>query len=483
MTVVGPSKQDMSAQSPPAQGWTTASLEAIAQPELIDATPGLVTVYSRLHAQLPASLVLELPVTRIGREADNEVAIVEPAVSRYHARLERRDAGVWLIDNGSTNGTLVNGVRVTERRLEPQDIVRIGDSVFRFTASHAQDYGPYRLDGVVESRRTLRPKVRSDLIGGYQIDLILCALEKVARAGLACVITGESGTGKELVARTLHEASGRPGPYLAVNCAALPANLLESELFGFRRGAFTGATHDKTGLVRAANGGTLFLDEIGDMPLEAQAKLLRVVQEREVLPLGATQPERVDVRIVCATHRDLDHEVATGRFRGDLFARLREFMLRVPPLRERKEDLYPLTRRFLARAGKPNANISLPFMLALAHYHWPYNVRELESAIRLSVAMADGAELGVQHLPEGIRLGVRDHGRPEAPVQSHGSERLPERAGERTLERTPTEEEMRELCARHRGNVTTMGRELGKERMQVHRWLKRYNIDVDAYRA
>ena len=481
--MVGPSKQVITQQSPPAQGWTTASLEATAQPEMIDATPGLILVYSRLHAQLPTVLVLENIVTRIGREADNEVAIVEPAVSRYHVRLERRDTGVWLIDNGSTNGTLVNGVRVTERRLEPQDIVRIGDSVFRFTASHAKDYGPYRLEGVIEADRTLRPKVRSDLIGGYQIDLILCALEKVARAGLACVITGESGTGKELVARTLHEASGRPGPYLAVNCAALPANLLESELFGFRRGAFTGATHDRTGLVRAANGGTLFLDEIGDMPLEAQAKLLRVVQEREVLPLGATQPERVDVRIVCATHRDLDHEVATGRFRGDLFARLREFMLRVPPLRERKEDLYPLTRRFLTRAGKPEAHISLPFMLALAHYQWPYNVRELESAIRLSVAMADGAELGVQHLPEGVRLGVRDHGRAEASAPMHNSERLPERSGERTVERTPTAEEMRELCMRHRGNVTTIGRELGKERMQVHRWLKRYSIDVDAYRA
>jgi DNA-binding NtrC family response regulator len=481
--MVVPSKQNLAAHSPPAQGWTTASLEAISQPEALDTTPGLITVFSRLHAQLPAVLVLQRETTRIGREADNEVPIVEPAVSRYHARLERRSDGVWLIDNASTNGTLVNGVRITERRLEPHDVVRIGDSVFRFTASNAQEYGPYRLEGVIEAHRTLRPKVRSDLIGGYQIDLILSALEKVARAGLACVVTGESGTGKELVARTIHEASERRGPYLAVNCAALPANLLESELFGFRRGAFTGATQDKTGLVRAANGGTLFLDEIGDMPLEAQAKLLRVVQEREVLPLGATQPERVDVRIVCATHRDLDHEVATGRFRGDLFARLREFMLRVPPLRERKEDLYPLTQRFLARAGKPDARVSLPFMLALAHYPWPYNVRELESAIRLSVALADGAELAVQHLPEGIRQGVRDHGRVESP-SSHVSERLPERSpGERTLERTPTEEEMRDLCARHRGNVTTMGRELGKERMQVHRWLKRYNIDVDAYRA
>ncbi|GAB4217376.1 MAG: hypothetical protein OHK0013_44800 [Sandaracinaceae bacterium] len=469
------------------EGWTTASLEAIPRADAIDGAPGLVLVYSRLHRELPSVVCLTQPTLRIGRDVtgSSDLRIPEQAVSRVHALVELRADGVWLVDAGSTNGTLVNGVRVPTHRLAEHDVVRIGDTVFRFVASGAADYAPYRVDGtVIESLRRLRPAVRTELVGGYQMDLLLSRVEKVARTQLACVITGESGTGKELLARTLHATSERRGPYQAVNCAALPANLLESELFGYRRGAFTGASQDKMGLVRAAHGGTLFLDEIGDMPLEAQAKLLRVLQEREVLPLGATTPEKVDVRVICATHRDLDAEVAAGRFRGDLLGRLREFQARLPSLRERREDLFPLTRAFLRQAGRPDAQVALSFMLALAHYPWPYNVRELQSAVRVALALADGQELGAQHLPENIRAAVRDHGRSGTPPMPapHPPSPTPARVAAAPA-MAPSEQELRAVCARHHGNVTAIARELGKERMQIHRWLKRYGIDIDGYRS
>ncbi|MBX3271925.1 MAG: sigma-54-dependent Fis family transcriptional regulator [Sandaracinaceae bacterium] len=465
------------------EGWTTASIEAIPAIEATkDPTPGMVLIYSRLHRQLPSAVPFASPVTTFGREPDNVLCIPEAAVSRYHGRVERRPDGCWIVDNGSTNGVLVNGARVAAAALEPHDVIRVGDTLLRFADHGVYGYGAYRIDGtVVESARPIRHGITGcPLIGGFQIDQLLDRVAKVAKTQLSVIVTGESGTGKELVARTVHSASEREGPFQAINCAALPANLIESELFGYRKGAFTGAVSDKVGLVKAAHRGTLFLDEIGDMPLEAQAKLLRVLQERKVLPIGATTPEDADVRVVCATHRDLEELVARGTFRGDLFARLREFTARLPPLRERREDLYPLTRSFLARAGRADATVSLPYMVGLAHYRWPYNVRELESAVKLSVALSEGrAELDLGDLPESVRQALTGHGASGArrtasvpPPPMHVGRGGP-----------PTEGELREMLIRHRGNIAAVGRELGKERMQVHRWLKRYAIDIDDYRS
>ncbi|MBX3248773.1 MAG: sigma 54-interacting transcriptional regulator [Myxococcales bacterium] len=459
-------------------GWTTASVEALPRLHAAeDPTPGLVLVYSRLHSDLPSALPFSGDVTTLGREADNSLSIPEAAVSRYHARVEHRDGSHWIVDLGSTNGTVVNGRRVTEHRLEAHDVVRVGDSLFRHAASGVFRYGAYRLDGtIVEAARPVRHDVRdSPLVGGCQTDALLDRLVKVASTPLAVVVTGESGTGKELVAREVHRLSGRKGPFQAINCAALPASLLESELFGYRKGAFTGATTDKVGLVRAAHGGTLFLDEIGDMPLDAQAKLLRVLQQKEVLPLGATAPQAVDVRVVCATHRDLDGFVAEGRFRGDLLARLREFVAALPPLRERREDLHVLVRHFLRQAGHASVGVTFPYFLALAHYEWPYNVRELESAVKLSLALSEGRELDLVHLPTPVQGALTGHGdvasRPSAPP-----------AARPVARDAPDERELRTLLARHAGNIAAVARELGKERMQIHRWMKRYAIDIDEFR-
>ncbi|MEM6961403.1 MAG: sigma 54-interacting transcriptional regulator, partial [Myxococcota bacterium] len=266
------------------------------------------------------------------------------------------------------------------------DRVRVGDSIFRYAASDISGYASFRAEGF-RTADGATDEESPAMIGGFQIRRILERVSKVATTGLTVLITGESGTGKELVARQLHRESGRTGPFQAINCAALPANLIESELFGYRKGSFTGATQDKSGLIRIANRGTLFLDEIGDMPPEAQSKLLRVLQERKVLPIGATRAEEVDVRVVAATHRNLDEHVTEQRFRGDLLARVRECRIDLPPLRERIEDVYSLACHFLTRSDIREKSLSFSAILALTHYRWPYNVRELESAIKLGLAL------------------------------------------------------------------------------------------------
>jgi two-component system nitrogen regulation response regulator GlnG len=221
---------------------------------------------------------------------------------------------------------------------------------------------------------------------------------RVARSDVAVLVTGESGTGKELVARAIHGASERSAaPFVAVNSAAIPRELLESELFGHERGAFTGAVESRLGRFREASGGTLFLDEIGDMPLELQAKLLRVLQSGELSPVGSRRPERVDVRIIAATHRDVDLEVREGRFREDLLYRLRVVPMHIPPLRERPEDIPVLAEHFVERyAAKLGAGaryLSPQTLERLVQYAWPGNVRELENAIKRALVLASSEAL------------------------------------------------------------------------------------------
>jgi DNA-binding NtrC family response regulator len=481
------------------RGRTTTSVEGVPNFDVVsDPTPGLALVYSRLHVHLPAAVPFALPVVTLGRESDNTLSIPEAAVSRYHARFERRNDLYWAVDLQSTNGTFVNGRRVREHPLSVHDVVRIGDTIFRYVDRAIYGYGAYRIDGtlVEQARPFNHGVVQPLLIGGYQIDAVTDRIAKVASSSISVVVRGESGTGKELVAKELHRQSGRSGPFQAINCAALPATLIESELFGYRRGAFSGANSDKVGLVLAAHGGTLFLDEIGDMPLEAQAKLLRVLQEKEVTPVGATVPERVDVRVVCATHRDLEAHVAEGRFRGDLLARLRELLFHLPALRERREDLYSLVLHFLRRFGQKEPQVTFPFMLAIAHYAWPYNVRELESAVRVALTLSGGGPLDIVHLDDPIRRALDRHGSPadqgpEVVAVPPGGSTLRDAGGTIRPEPSPpparkgdapTLEQLSALLERHNGNIAAVGRELGKERMQVHRWLRRYNLDVERFR-
>ena len=443
---------------------------------------GLVLLYAPNFHQFQPAYTFATPEITLGREADNDIAIPEQAVSRQHARISF-EGGRWTLrDLGSRNGSMVCGRFVAEALLEPNHEIRIGDAIFKFVDQGAERHAAYRIDGQVAGSR--RARALDELVGGAQMDQIACDIERIGPTELSSVILGETGTGKEVVARGLHRMSGRKGSLQAINCAAIPPNLLESELFGYRRGAFSGADRDKPGLIKLADGGTLFLDEIGDMPLEAQAKLLRVLQAREVFPLGATTAERVDIRVVCATHRDLYQYVREGKFRGDLFARLNEHVVRLPPLRERKEDVYQLALAFGARYGRPELEFTFSFVVALLHYGWPFNVRELESCIKRGVALTDGAPLDTQHLPDAVSEHMKDYGDRSRKdsiglVAASLESVLPPADARRP---PPTEEELRELLVRHKGNIAAIGRELGKERMQVHRWLKRYGIGLDGYR-
>jgi len=232
----------------------------------------------------------------------------------------------------------------------------------------------------------------------------------VAPTDSTVLLQGESGTGKEVVARYIHEMSGRTAkPFLSVNCGALPESLLESELFGHIKGSFTGAVRDKTGLIAAAMGGTFFLDEVGEMTPATQVKLLRTLQQREVLPVGATEPVPVDARIIAATNRDLERDVKTGQFRSDLYYRLNVIAIHLPPLRQRREDIPLLVDAFLARGKDPGKTVSADAMGAMCEYDWPGNVRELENALERATIVTSGPVIAPEALPERVTSRSGEH--------------------------------------------------------------------------
>jgi DNA-binding NtrC family response regulator len=488
---------------PPGRATATKELQVFgmtASPDRAGTRAGLVLLYAPGYENFKPAYLLHERDLIIGRDESCGIHIPEASVSRQHARVHYRDGHWVLTDLGGRNGTIVDGEFVQEVELEPLHEIRVGDAIFKFVHAGAESYARYRIDGTIlggaptddADSKGLGGNRRGHIVGGYQVDRLASNLRRISRTELSIILLGESGTGKEVFAQQLHEWSGRRGAFQAVNCAAIPAALLESELFGYKRGAFSGAERDKMGIVRAADGGTLFLDEIGDMPAEAQAKLLRVLQSKEVVPIGATTPERVDVRIACATHRDLHKLQQAGTFRGDLYARLNEYAMLLPPLRERKEDIFTLCRALLARHNRPELGVTFPFMTGLLHYDYPFNVRELEAFIKRGCALCDGGALDAQHLPDEIkelmqRYATRKAGAHDGSPRAHAPAVAPAAAPvvaapPAEVLRVPTEQELRGMLTQHRGNVAAVGRELGKERMQVHRWMKRYGIDVADYR-
>ncbi|HEY5087385.1 MAG TPA: sigma-54 dependent transcriptional regulator [Gemmatimonadaceae bacterium] len=261
-------------------------------------------------------------------------------------------------------------------------------------------------------RQEIRKRDRENLPIGQSANwlAVLQLAATVAPTDSTVLLQGESGTGKEVVARYIHEMSGRTAkPFLSVNCGALPESLLESELFGHVKGSFTGAVRDKTGLIAAAMGGTFFLDEVGEMTPATQVKLLRTLQQREVLPVGATEPVPVDARIIAATNRDLERDVKTGQFRSDLYYRLNVIAIHLPPLRQRREDIPLLVDAFLARGKDPSKTVSADAMSAMCEYDWPGNVRELENALERATIVTNGAVISPDALPERVTSRSGEH--------------------------------------------------------------------------
>ncbi len=293
---------------------------------------------------------------------------------------------------------------------------------------------------------------------------VMQLIDRAASCDTPILLVGESGTGKELLARALHRSSPRaPGPFLAVNCSAIPEPLLESELFGHRRGAFTDARADHPGLFQSAQRGTIFLDEIGDMATALQGKLLRVLQEKEVHPLGAPAPVPTDVRVVAATHRDLPALVAEGRFREDLLYRINVIEIRVPPLRERPDDVEPLVRHLLRKhgekIGKADWAVSDEAMAAIRRHSWPGNVRELENAIERALVLGTSPLVTLDDLPESLK-------RDPAPVGHPGGRRLAD------VERDHIVHTLHEVD----GNKAAAARVLGLNRKTLYRKLTLHRI-------
>jgi len=325
---------------------------------------------------------------RIGAMEDNDLVVSDETVSRFHCRIEQDEIGYLLRDLGSTNGTYVNGIRIREAYLGHGATISIGQTEVQFFVGHE------RMDVVASSKSRL-----GDIVGkNVKMRELYAIIEKIAPTGATVVIEGETGTGKEVVAQTIHRLSSRAGQSLMVfDCGAVPKNLIESELFGHEKGSFTGAIMTRQGLFEMAHNSTLFIDELGELPMELQPKLLRALEQREIRRVGAMRSLKIDVRIIAATNRNLEEDVRAGRFRQDLFYRLSEISIHIPPLRERQGDRSLLAHAFLERfaqsQGRALRGFALDAIQSIESHPWPGNVREMENTIKRAVIMSDGPQV------------------------------------------------------------------------------------------
>jgi len=424
-------------------------------------------------------------VVRHPAERRLELRVPDRRMSSEHARLVRRGGGWMLEDLHSKNGCIINGALTPRAMLAPGDVIELGHTFFLYGEVPAPpDAAP---DMLTTDLPAPAPALVTFVAG---LERQFAALARIADTGVSVVLLGETGTGKEIVAHALHDLSGRPGPFVAVNCGALPPSLLESELFGYKKGAFSGAVADRQGLVRSADRGTLFLDEIGELPPPSQVAFLRVLQEQEVLPVGDTRPVKVDARLCAATHRDLDAMVEDGAFRRDLYGRLFGFVLELPPLRQRRADFGLLLAALLRRIpGGERVSLTPAALRAMLRHDWPLNVRELEKCLIAAIALAGDRPIELDHLPPSVRRkGAPTEPDPEppgpVPVTPPGMPSLVRAAQPEAL--SPADQALRErlveLLALHDGNVAAVGRAMGKGRMQIHRWARRFAIDLDSFR-
>ena len=345
----------------------------------------------------------------IGRSESADVRLDDLQASRSHARLTIGET-LFVEDLGSINGTRVRdrpiarGERVA---VQSGETIAIGSSVLIVhVRSKRQPERP-----VTDVPTYTEANLADAMAGPDPMKAIYAVAEKAAAGTINILILGETGVGKEVMAKTIHRMSPRrSGPSICLNCAALSESLLESELFGYEKGAFTGATNSKLGLLEAAEGGTLFLDEVGEMPLSTQVKLLRVIETREVTRLGSVRPRRVDVRFIAATNRDLEAEVERNAFRRDLYFRLNGVSIRIPPLRERRGEIRPLAETFLRNIcqelGRPVPPLSPEVLQALQKREWPGNIRELKNAIERAVLLSTAPSINIEHLPQERKASV-----------------------------------------------------------------------------
>ncbi|HZJ66381.1 MAG TPA: sigma 54-interacting transcriptional regulator [Kofleriaceae bacterium] len=391
----------------------------------------------------------------------------DPFLSKQHGRLlwaKQR----WMIESPlSKNGVVMNGQATRYAAVAIGDVIEIGHCVFLIERLTAPEDAPLdQLLGSAAPGPSPLPSLHPELLAAAAV------LPRVARSAIPVLLHGETGTGKEVYARALHDASGRTGAFVAVNCGALSPSLLEAELFGHRKGAFSGATSDRPGFVRASDGGTLFLDEIASLSEAGQVALLRVLQENEVIAVGDTRAVPVDLRVCAASQLPLVAEVEAGRFRSDLYARLLGYELALPPLRERRGDLGYLVGALLRRLSARPVELTPAAARCVIEYDWPRNVRELERCLAAALVLADGHPIDTSHLPAAVTAHHRVPTNRHAPMPTEGD---PDHAAIRLR--------LAAKLTEHRGNVSAVARDLRMHRTQIQRLIHRFGFDIDRFRG
>ncbi|NMB74742.1 MAG: sigma 54-interacting transcriptional regulator [Myxococcales bacterium] len=403
--------------------------------------------------------LIEKEVITVGSSRGCDVVVEDETVSRRHFEIRVTEEGHLIRDLGSTNGTEVDGTRVREAYLHAGARIRIGEALLTFQPLREKVEIPLSASNCFGRMLGKSARMRA----------LFHLAERVAGRDTTVLITGETGTGKGLLADEMHQHSPRAThPLQVVDCATIPAHLMETELFGHVKGAFTGAVENRTGAFVEADGGTILLDEIGELPAPLQPKLLRVLEKREVKPVGTTDTVRVDVRIIAATNRDLRAEVEAGRFREDLFFRLSVFELKIPPLRERKEDIAFLAREFLQQISQdPDRRFSDNAIRFLEAHDYPGNVRELRNVVERVVHLVDEKVIGQVSLMSTSITGVGP-----APV-------LPESRGHLSFaqaKEVAEKEYLLDLLRRHGCNVSAAAKTAEIHRQSLHRLLRKHGI-------
>lgn len=412
----------------------------------------------------------------IGTSPENDLTLDDPAISRFHASIEVNEQGYALKDEGSKNGTYIQDLRIGEIFLQDHTRFRIGETEIEFSTTEEE-----------VSVRFSGKEQFGDLLGtSLEMREIFALLDRVSTTDATVLIEGESGTGKELVAEAVHAASDRSnGPLVVIDCSAIAGELIESELFGHEKGAFTGATSRRKGAFESAQGGTLFLDELGEMPLDLQPKLLRALEKREVKPVGSNTTIPIDVRIVAATNRNLIHEVKEGNFREDLYYRFAVIKVQLPPLRDRPEDIPLLVEHFLKSAskmaGRENIDIGYKTMEKLKNHKWQGNVRELKNFVERAVLLTQGNEIETRFLHADVAP-------EESETFSGGGGDVAREALDQNLPFKDAKNRLIEefelaywsnLLERTDGNVSKAGRIAGVHRKSVEYILKKLDLSRD----
>ncbi len=423
-------------------------------------------------------LSIDRNTIRVGSKDTNDLPLTDGTVSRHHFEIEQLKNGYLLRDLDSTNGTYVEGLKVREVFLKPNSTIQVGDTAIRF----------YSADEKVKIVPSKEEKF-GDMVGrSTKMREIFGLLEKIAPTDVTCVIMGETGTGKELVAKAIHYNSRRAKkPFIVFDCGSVPPTLIESELFGHEKGSFTGAVMSRPGVFELADGGTIFLDEMGELGIDMQPKLLRVLEQRETRRVGANRSTKVDVRVIAATNRDLKEEVRQGRFREDLFFRLSVVSLTLPSLRERKDDIVPIIKHILGKSAfnknkdgqqkvtgiAPDAE---PIMMG---YDWPGNVRELHNVVERAVSFCEGDTIHAKDLPDHMRAGggggASASGLQEIP---HVDSSLPFKDAKEKLLDAFEREYLIDLLRRNDKNISKAAKEAEIDRKSISRLLKKHGIKL-----